>query len=149
MDSAYEVAERHRLPSGDRVLLENIFRLDENREGDIAPDGECPFLGQEAWVASDGRFNPCCAPDALRRTLGYFGNVNSTSLYDIWESAEYKRPSGKLHEERAVSGLQYEAAGRLMNDQWRQLRDIRRRIPPRLSGPACISVEVPRGAEVP
>ena len=89
VDSAYEAAERHRLPNGDRVLLENIFRLDESGEGDIAPDGECPFLGQEAWVASDGRFNPCCAPDALRRTLGYFGNVNSTSLYDSWKSAEY------------------------------------------------------------
>ena len=90
VDSAYEIVERHRLPSGGRVLLENIFRLEEDSEGDIAPDGICPFLGQEAWVASDGRFNPCCAPDALRRTLGYFGNVNSTSLYDIWEIAEYK-----------------------------------------------------------
>ncbi len=90
VDSAYEVAERHRLPNGDRVLLENIFRLDKNGEGDITPDGECPFLGQEAWVASDGRFNPCCAPDVLRRTLGYFGNVNDTSLYDIWESAAYR-----------------------------------------------------------
>ena len=72
------------------MLLENIFRLDESGEGDIAPDGECPFLGQEAWVASDGRFNPCCAPDALRRTLGYFGNVNDTSLYDIWKGGEYR-----------------------------------------------------------
>ena len=90
VDSAYEVAERHRLPGGQRVLLENIFRLDEDSEGDIAPHGECPFLGQEAWVASDGRFNPCCAPDALRRTLGYFGNGNDTSLYDIWESEEYR-----------------------------------------------------------
>ena len=90
VDSAYEAAEHHRLPSGERVLLENIFRLDEDGEGDIAPDGECPFLGQEAWVASDGRFNPCCAPDVQRRTLGYFGNVNSASLYAIWESAEYK-----------------------------------------------------------
>ena len=90
VDSAFEVAERHRLPNGDRVLLENIFRLDESGEGDIAPDGECPFLGQEAWVASDGRFNPCCAPDALRRTLGYFGNVTSTSLYDIWKSGDYR-----------------------------------------------------------
>ena len=90
VDSAYEMAERHCLPNGDRVLLENIFRLDENDEGDIAPDGVCPFLGQEAWVASDGRFNPCCAPDALRRTLGYFGNVNDTSLYDIWDSTDYR-----------------------------------------------------------
>ena len=90
VDSAYEVAERHRLPNGERVLLENIFRLDEESEGDIAPHGECPFLGQEAWVASDGRFNPCCAPDALRRTLGYFGNVSDTSLYEIWESEGYR-----------------------------------------------------------
>ncbi len=90
VDLAYETAEYDRLPSGERVLLENIFKIDEEIEGDIAPDGECPFLGQEAWVASDGRFNPCCAPDALRRTLGYFGNVNDTSLYDIWESAEYR-----------------------------------------------------------
>ena len=90
VDTAHEMAEQHRLPSGDRVLLENIFRLNEDDEGDIAPGGVCPFLGQEAWVASDGRFNPCCAPDALRRTLGYFGNVNRASLYDIWESREYK-----------------------------------------------------------
>lgn len=90
VDAAYEAADRHRLPSGERVLLENIFRLDEHDGGDIAPDGECPFLGQEAWVASDGRYNPCCAPDVLRRTLGYFGNVNDTSLYDIWKSVEYR-----------------------------------------------------------
>ncbi len=31
----------------------------------------------------------CCAPDALRRTLGYFGNVNDVSLYDIWDSDKY------------------------------------------------------------
>ena len=91
VDSAYEVAERHRLPNVEQVLLENIFRLDEYGKEDIVPDGVCPFLGQEAWVASDGRFNPCCAPDSLRRTLGYFGNVNKTSLYDIWESSEYRR----------------------------------------------------------
>ena len=90
VDSAYEAAERYRLPDGSRVLLENIFRLDENDEGNIAADGVCPFLGQEAWVAADGRFNPCCAPDELRRTLGDFGNVSGTSLYDIWDSAEYR-----------------------------------------------------------
>lgn len=90
VDSAYDVAERHRLPGGRRVLLENIFELDEKDLADIAPEGPCPFLGQEAWIASDGRFNPCCAPDALRRTLGYFGNVESTSLYHIWNGTEYK-----------------------------------------------------------
>ena len=104
VDSAYEMAERHRLPNGDQVLLENIFRLDESDEGDIAPDGVCPFLGQEAWVASDGRFNPCCAPDVLRRTLGYLGNVNSTSLYDIWESAEYRNLEAKYMENALCQG---------------------------------------------
>ena len=90
VSSAHEAVERYRLPDGSRILLENVFRLDENDEGDIAPNGVCPFLGREAWVAANGRFNPCCAPDALRRALGDFGNVNSTSLYDIWESPEYR-----------------------------------------------------------
>ena len=94
VDAAYRAAERHRLPGGHRVLLDNIFRLDESDEGEIAAGARCPFLGQEAWVASDGRFNPCCAPDVLRRTLGYFGNLNETGLYDIWEGDEY----GKLRE---------------------------------------------------
>ena len=67
VDAAHQIAERHRLPGGRRVLLDNIFRLDESDEGEIAAGAECPFLGQEAWVVSDGRFNPCCAPDALRR----------------------------------------------------------------------------------
>ena len=80
VEEAYQTAGEHRLPGGNRVLLDNIFPLDPDDEGDIAAGAECPFLGQEAWVASDGRFNPCCAPDALRRTLGDFGNVNRTSL---------------------------------------------------------------------
>ena len=104
VDAARDAAERHRLPNGERVLLENVFKLDEDGEGDIAPDGACPFLGQEAWVASDGRFNPCCAPDALRRTLGYFGNVNSASLYDIWESAEYRNLEANYMENALCQG---------------------------------------------
>ena len=88
--AAHEAADRCRLPDGAQVLLENIFPLDPDGGDDIAPGGECPFLGQEAWVASDGRFNPCCAPDALRKTLGDFGNLNNRSISDIWQSAEYK-----------------------------------------------------------
>ena len=88
--AAYEAADRHRLPDGRQVLLENIFRLDAADNGEIAAGAECPFLGQEAWVASDGRFNPCCAPDALRRTLGDFANVNHASLHDIWQGDAYR-----------------------------------------------------------
>ena len=90
VDAAYQMSERHRLPHGGKVLLENIFKLDANDAGEIAAGGGCPFLGQEAWVAADGRFNPCCAPDALRRTLGEFGNVNNVSLYDIWDGPAYR-----------------------------------------------------------
>ena len=73
VDAAYEAVDKHRLPDGSRVLLDHIFRLDAADEGDIAADAECPFLGQEAWVASDGRFNPaapptlCAAPGRLRQ----------------------------------------------------------------------------------
>ena len=90
VDAAQAIADRHRRPDGSRVLLENIFKLDPDDAGEIADGAECPFLGQEAWVASDGRFNPCCAPDALRRTLGDFGNVNRESLYQIWQSEAYQ-----------------------------------------------------------
>ena len=104
VDAAYEAAERHWLPDGNRVLLENIFRLDAANEGEIAAGAECPFLGQEAWVASDGRFNPCCAPDALRRTLGDLGNVNHTSLYDIWQSANYRNLQSNYMEKPLCRG---------------------------------------------
>ena len=90
VDAACEAAENHRLPNGGKVLLDNIFRLNPADEGEIAAGAECSFLGQEAWVASDGRFNPCCAPDALRRALGDFGNLNDTGLYEIWQSPAYR-----------------------------------------------------------
>ena len=82
-------AAEHPLANGRRVLLDNIHRLDPDRLDDIAPGGECPFVGEEAWVSAEGRFNPCCAPDAQRRTLGDFGNLQERSLAEIWEGAGY------------------------------------------------------------
>ena len=90
VDRTYLSADLHRLPDGSRVLLENIHPIDPDTPGDIAPEGECPFLGREAWVSAEGRFDPCCAPDALRRTLGDFGNIGERSLMTIWTSAEYE-----------------------------------------------------------
>lgn len=83
------VAE-HPLPNGRRVLLENIHRLDPTHRDDIAPGGPCPFLGEEAWVSAEGRFNPCCAPDAQRRTLGEFGNLTDKALMEVWSGPEYR-----------------------------------------------------------
>jgi glycosyltransferase involved in cell wall biosynthesis/MoaA/NifB/PqqE/SkfB family radical SAM enzyme len=72
------------------VLLENIFLLDEQASPDLAPSGACPFLGQEAWVSAEGRFDPCCAPDAQRRTLGEFGSLHHRGLLEIWRSDPYR-----------------------------------------------------------
>ncbi|WP_424945698.1 glycosyltransferase [Candidatus Spongiihabitans sp.] len=83
------VARACRLPNGQRVLLDNITEIiaDENQ---WAPTGPCPFLGKEAWVSAQGNFNPCCAPDAERQTLGDFGSLHDTDLLDIWRSNQYQ-----------------------------------------------------------
>ena len=88
--SAREAAAERPLPNGNYILLENIFLLDDSAQEDIAPNGPCPFLGQEAWVSAQGRFDPCCAPDAQRRTLGDFGNLRDQGLMDIWDGDSYR-----------------------------------------------------------
>ncbi len=79
-----------RLPDGCMVLLENIFPLAEDATQDLAPGGPCPFLGREAWVSAVGRFDPCCAPDEERRTLGEFGSLHEQSLGAIWHGERYQ-----------------------------------------------------------
>ena len=95
-----EVAEKYRLPNGEKVLLENIYALDEAATEELVAEGECPFLGEEAWVSSEGRFNPCCAPNAERLKLGDFGTVKERSLLEIWESNEYQNLRGNYLEHR-------------------------------------------------
>ncbi len=87
--AARAVAEARTLPNGNRVLLENIFLLDDSATDDLTPGGACPFLGQEAWVSAVGRFDPCCAPDAQRRSLGEFGNLHDSTFMDIWNGKPY------------------------------------------------------------
>ncbi len=87
---AYEIADSTLLPNGKKIRLENINILEGEPWNDVSPGGECPFLGKEAWVAHDGRFNPCCAPDKLRRGLGEFGNLNDTTIAEIWSSDNYQ-----------------------------------------------------------
>ncbi len=88
---AQAAARSDRLPDGREVLLENIFPLAEDATQDLAPGGPCPFLGQEAWVSALGRFDPCCAPDAQRRTLGEFGSLHDQSLNAVWQSEPYRK----------------------------------------------------------
>lgn len=88
---ARAAAAERLLPGGRRLLLENIFLLSEDASEDLAPGGQCPFLGQEAWISAEGRFDPCCAPDAQRRTLGDLGDLHKSSLLDIWDGEAYGR----------------------------------------------------------
>jgi glycosyltransferase involved in cell wall biosynthesis/MoaA/NifB/PqqE/SkfB family radical SAM enzyme len=88
--AAREAADERALPNGQKILLENIFPLEEGAIEDLAPGGPCPFLGQEAWISAEGRFDPCCAPDASRRTLGEFGNLNEQSFMEIWNGEPYR-----------------------------------------------------------
>ena len=88
--AAVAVADQHRLPNGDKVLLDNIFEMDADATANLAPGGRCPFLGQEAWVSALGRFDPCCAPDAQRRSLGEFGDLNQSSIQEIWHGSKYQ-----------------------------------------------------------
>jgi len=83
------VAAARAVAAGTRIQLDNIFPLDPETREDIAPGGPCPFLGQEAWVSATGRFDPCCAPDAQRRTLGEFGDLHDRSLMQIWRGESY------------------------------------------------------------
>ena len=87
--NAQSIADKYRLPNGNSILLENI-RLIQSENALASYQGECPFLGKEAWIDTEGRFNPCCAPDKERRTLGDFGNLNNTSLASIWQSQNYQ-----------------------------------------------------------
>lgn len=84
------IAKSIRLPNGKCIKLENIYVLQEDADQDLIAGGECPFLGKEAWVAADGRFSPCCAPDKERRKLGDFGSLADKTLDQIWNSIEYK-----------------------------------------------------------
>lgn len=88
--AAIAVAATCPLPDGRHVLLENVFPLGPGASADLAPGGACPFLGQEAWISAEGRFNTCCAPDAQRRTLGDFGTLHEHGLREIWEGRRYR-----------------------------------------------------------
>lgn len=95
--AAQQAASARTLPNGKNVLLENIFLLDSVATENLSPGGLCPFLGQEAWVSAVGRFDPCCAPDALRRTLGEFGNLTEQSFMDIWDGKAYRELVATYH----------------------------------------------------
>jgi len=89
-----EIVEKSRLQNGSKIKLENIYPINSTSVSKIPDDFICPFLGQEAWIAWDGTFNNCCAPDPLRKSFGYFGNVKEMNFMKLWESQNYSELVG-------------------------------------------------------
>lgn len=85
-----KIVTENLLPNGKPLSLVNFDILESGATQNLIPDGICPFLGNEAWIAPDGHFSPCCAPDILRKKLGDFGNVNERDILDIWHDKDYQ-----------------------------------------------------------
>lgn len=88
VEKTRQVAAELRTTAGRPLLLQNIDFLDADLSAGAS--GKCPFLGREIWIDAAGRFNPCCAPDAQRRTLGDFGDLRDQDVADIWDGDEYR-----------------------------------------------------------
>ena len=86
---ANEAQDLYRKPNGDKVLLDNIFPLQFDENNNLPEEFECPFLTKELWISATGNISPCCAPDDLRKTLGDFGNIETTNILDVLSSPKY------------------------------------------------------------
>jgi len=89
-EQCHAVAATRLRPSGQSVRLENFDPLVFDADQKVSVHSECPFLGKEAWVNHAGRFDPCCAPDDLRKSLGEFGRLPERSFASIWNSVQYR-----------------------------------------------------------
>ena len=85
-----EIAAMERRPNGSIVKLVNFDDLNPELGHTVSPESMCPFLGKEVWINHAGRFDPCCAPDDKRCTLGDFGNVTEQGFLKLWTSRSYR-----------------------------------------------------------
>lgn len=86
---AYVTQEKYRKPNGEKVILENFISLQTNGNNDVPEEYECPFLSKELWISAAGNISPCCAPDNLRKSLGDFGNISTTTIEEVLQSPDY------------------------------------------------------------
>lgn len=92
VDEMELIASKNKLKNGKKIKLDNINKISSHGIiNSSSNDLFCPFLGREAWIAWDGRFNVCCAPNNLRKTFGYFGNVKDTNFMELWNSNTYSQ----------------------------------------------------------
>lgn len=87
---AYDAQEKFRKSSGEKVILENIIPLQDNENIEVPEQYECPFLEKELWISATGKISPCCAPDNLRKSLGDFGSIETSTIEDVLNSQQYQ-----------------------------------------------------------
>jgi MoaA/NifB/PqqE/SkfB family radical SAM enzyme len=107
---ARAAAEDARLPSGARVVLQNVAPLAEDPAAP-APAGPCPFVGREAWVHADGRFAPCPHPAAARGELGDFGSAAGRGLLAVWRDAPLRAFVERYEEHPVCRACPFRRAG--------------------------------------
>ena len=90
VDQAYKTQDNYRKLNGKRVKLDNITAIENTSANSIPQSYECPFLLQELWISPTGEISPCCAPDQLRKSLGYFGSIETTSISEVMKSTVYQ-----------------------------------------------------------
>ena len=89
-EELYAIAENERSNNGRKIKLDNIYPIHyPNEDIKVLDELMCPFLGREAWIAWNGRFNVCCAPDNLRAKFGSFGNVTNNNFMELWINKRY------------------------------------------------------------
>ena len=92
VEKIIQIAENERLEDGNKIIIDNIYPISSSDKELLVPNNFlCPFLGREAWIAWDGTFNVCCAPDTLRKNFGYYGNVKEDKFMDLWNSDKYRQ----------------------------------------------------------
>lgn len=90
VDEALEAQDKFRKKNGEKIRLENIAYLEQDKGTSVPEESECPFLNRELWVSATGKISPCCAPDNLRATLGDFGNIKDMTLQEVVASPIYQ-----------------------------------------------------------
>ena len=73
-----------------QIQLVNFDKLTLQNDSNIVPhEYSCPFLEKELWIDYNGDFNICCAPSEKRVSLGKWGNIESRSIDNMFNSKEY------------------------------------------------------------
>lgn len=82
VDNLEKYKSQIKLVNFEKYISSNVF---------IPKSYNCPFLGNELWIDFNGDFNICCAPSEKRKSLGSWGNIESRSIQDVFNSKEYQK----------------------------------------------------------